>query len=165
MPQPPGDLGAMEAHHDTLRAESAGQRDRFGSIQARLVATLQLDSITIAVFIALVLIGANDGGLAVAAEISVAIGVGLVIGSAVCAVAGLLLPVQLGLTGLASSERAALRLNRAEYLWWRSSEMRRFYNASERRLHRKNQRATIALILAALGITLAGATIVAVIVS
>ena len=155
----------MEAHHDALRAELNGQRDRFGSIQARLVATLQLDSITIAVFIALVLIGANDGGLAVAAEISVAIGVALVIGSVICAVAGFLLPAQAGLIRLATSEQVALTLNRAEYLWWRSSEMRRFYGENERRLIRKNHRAAAALILAAMSITLAGGTIVAVLAS
>ncbi len=47
----PLDPGAVEAHYSAVRADMADQRDRIRAVQERLTATLQLNSITVAVFV------------------------------------------------------------------------------------------------------------------
>ena len=157
------DPGAVEAHYESIHGDVVDQRDRFRAAHERSTATLQVNSITVAVFIGLVVAKSVLSGISAAVEVPAAAGIAIVIGSALCAVAGLLSPGQRRSGDHGSSERAALGMSRLGYLLWLSSEMRRVYLEGEARLRRKSRWVAAALVLAAVGIALAGGTSVVVI--
>ena len=157
------DPGAVEAHYESIRGDVIDQRDRFRAAHERSTATLQVNSITVAVFIGLVVAKSALSGISTAMEVPAAVGIAIVIGSAICAVAGLLSPGQRRSADHESSERAALGMSRLDYLLWLSSEMQRVYQEGEARLRHKSRWVAAALALAAVGIALAGGTTVVVI--
>ena len=159
---PPRDAGAVEAHYSAVRTDMADQRDRIRAVQERLTATLQLNSITVAVFIGLILIKLGPGGITIAVEVPAAAGIAVVMCSAVCVVIGFLSGSQWGVLDQSASARAASTMSRLDYLLWAASEMSRTYHDNEHRLVWKGRWATAALVLAVIGITLAGAITIAV---
>lgn len=131
--------GAVEAHYESIRGDVVDQRDRFRAAHERSTATLQVNSITVAVFIGLVVAKSALSGIGAAVEPPAAAGIAIVIGSAIRAVAGLLSPGQRRSADHGSSERAALGMSRLDYLLWLSSEVQRAYHEGEGRLRRKSR--------------------------
>ena len=158
------DVNAHGEHYRLMQSRTSEQRDHQRAIHERLTATLQLDSIIVAVLIAVILVQADRSDLGTSIGIPVSISVGYLIASICSAVGGLLSRGLRVLPRPADSRLAAADLGRTDYLIWAASEMQRAYGENEIKLARRSLWATMAMILAVVAAVMAGMTVIRVVV-
>lgn len=157
------DPGAVEAHHASMSDRVARQRDLFTAAHSRLSGAVQIDSIVLAVFIAIVLTQAGNAEFAAMAEALASLGASCVMASVVCAAVGLVSQDLFIYPESPASDAAARSMNRGAYLQWASTEMMRAEEANAAAVAAKGRWGTAALVLAIAGVAFAGITTISVI--
>ncbi len=148
-----------------MQSRGDQQRDHQRVIHERLTATLQLDSIIVAVLIAVILVQADRIELDTAIAVPAILGIVCLIGSICSAAGGLISRGLRVLPGPERSRQAAMTMARAGYVVWAANEMQRAFDENEVKLARRGRWAAATLIFAVAAAVLAGATAILVVVS